>query len=242
MTRVHGRSDFPTTRHSAIVALRSGDAAARSRSLDRLVMTYWRPVYTYLRLRWRRTAHEAEEITQEFFLRTIDRDVFSGYDERRSRFRTFVRVCLDRLVLDLDRRERTWKRGRGQSLSLDFAAAERELACVRSTDDPERLFEAEWLRGLVGTAIETLRVACVQKGKQVHFQVFERIHLGAGGGDRPSYAELAGELGISLADVTNRLSYARRELRAILLAALRECSATEQELHDEAARLLGVHL
>ena len=239
MTRVQGRSDFPTTRHSALLALRSGDPATRSRSLDRLVASYWRPVYTYLRLRWRRSACEAEEITQEFFLRSIDRDVFAGYDARRSRFRTFVRVCLDRLVVDLERRERTWKRGRGQSLSLDFAAAERELAGVPSTDDPERLFEAEWLRGLVRNAVDSLRAACLAKGKQIHFQVFERIHLG---GERPSYAELAEELGLSLGDVTNRLSYARRELRAILLAALRDSSATAEELHEHAALLLGVHI
>lgn len=240
MTRVQGRGDFPTTRHSELLALRSADATIRSRSLDRLVASYWRPVYTYLRLRWRKPVCEAEEITQEFFLRSIDRDVFAGYDARRSRFRTFVRVCLDRLVLDLERRERTWKRGRGMSLSLDFAAAERELAGVPSTDDPERLFEAEWLRGLVRNAVESLRVTCMAKGKQVHFQVFERIHLGAGG--PPSYAKLAEELGLSLADVTNRLSYARRELRAILLAALRDSSATAEELHEHAALLLGVHL
>jgi RNA polymerase sigma-70 factor (ECF subfamily) len=236
---MRGIGNFPATQHSVIVALRSGDPVERSRSLEQLVRSYWRAVYTYLRLRWHKAPSEAEEITQEFFLRSIDKGTFAAYDSNRSRFRTFVRVCIDRLVLDLARRERAGKRGGGQSSLLDFADAERGLS-ARPDDDPERLFEIEWLRGLVRNAVECLRATCDQRGKQVHFRVFERIDLAGDPG--PSYAEVAEELGISLVDVTNRLHYVRRELRAILLASLREGSADEREFADAARLLLGVHV
>jgi RNA polymerase sigma-70 factor (ECF subfamily) len=236
---MRGIGNFPATRHSMIAALRSGDLVNRSQSLERLVRCYWRAVYTYLRLRWHKAPSDAEDITQEFFLRSIDRDTFAAYDSNRSRFRTFVRVCLDRLVLDLARHERAAKRGGGQAAVFDFADAERDLP-ARLNDDPGHLFEMEWRRGLVRHAVECLRATCDQRGKQVHFQVFERIDLA--GDPRPSYAEVAEEMGISLVDVTNRLNYVRRELRATLLASLRENGADEPDFADAARLLLGGHL
>src|SRR3981081_2783501 len=53
---------FPPTRHSAVAAVRDGDAEERGRALDTLAAVYWQPVYTYLRLRWRRPHEEAADL------------------------------------------------------------------------------------------------------------------------------------------------------------------------------------
>ena len=55
-----------------------------------------------------------------------------------------------------------------------------------------------------------------------------------------SFADLAQKLGIATTDVTNRLAWARRKLREVLLDLLRECTGSESELRDEARALLGL--
>ena len=86
---------FPTTRWSAVQGARSEDSAERDRSWEALVGAYWKPVYKYVRVRWHRTPEDAQDLTQEFFLRAMQKDFFSTYDPARARFRTFVRTCLD---------------------------------------------------------------------------------------------------------------------------------------------------
>lgn len=79
-------------------ALGAPDPETRSRAAAVLAATYWQPVYTYLRLRWRASPEEAEDLTQEFFDRALERGFFVCYDPARARFRTFVRVCVDRPI------------------------------------------------------------------------------------------------------------------------------------------------
>jgi RNA polymerase sigma factor (sigma-70 family) len=234
-----GPFEFPTTRHSVVYGLSSADTDERSRSLRHLAQCYWKPIYQYIRLRYAKEPGEAEEITQDFFLRCVDRRVLVGYDASRSRFRTFVRVCVDHLVFDHARRKQAQKRGGRLPLQLDFAAAEAEMSEMQSVDDPEQLFERAWVHGLLSSAIDALRQVCKAKSKEQHFRIFARLHLDD---DAPTYGAVAAELGISVTDVTNRINYARRELRAIVLTTLRELCGSEQELHDEARLVLGVEL
>ncbi len=237
---------FPTTRHSISFGLRSDDSAAKARSLDRLIKAYWRPVYKYLRRKWRKTPSEAEEITQAFFLRVVDKSTLAGYDAERARFRTFIRACVDRFVVDGLRRDSAAKRGHGKHLMhLDFAGAEGEISADPAmVSDPERLFETDWAKSVVAMAVESLRESCMAKGKEVHFRVFELFHLKelAEGAARPTYAEAGEQLGLSVTDVTNRLSYVRREFRAQVIDTLRELTGNEEELRSEARAMLGVEL
>src|SRR5512132_566898 len=87
--------DFPTTHRSAVAGVNSDDAAERERSGALLVAAYWRPVYKHIRLRWRRSPEDAQDLTQEFFLRALQKNYFAPYDPARARFRTFLRACLD---------------------------------------------------------------------------------------------------------------------------------------------------
>jgi hypothetical protein len=72
--------------------------------------------------------------------------------------------------------------------------------------------------------------------------VFERYDLHPEGTARPSYADVAAELGIAVTDVTNRLSFARREFRRLVLDKLREITATDEEFRSEAFAVLGLRL
>jgi hypothetical protein len=176
----------------------------------------------------------------------MEKGFFDRFDPEKARFRTFLRVCLDRFVAGEHQAKGRQKRGGGLTfVSLDFEDAEGELRRHDVPDgaDMDEYFHQEWVRGLFATAVDALRERCTASGRGVHFAIFERYDLDLDGGVvRPSYKQLAGELGISASDVTNYLAFVRRELRAIVLEQLRAMSGTDAEWRDEARQLLGVEL
>ncbi|MBP6632785.1 MAG: sigma-70 family RNA polymerase sigma factor [Kofleriaceae bacterium] len=228
---------FPVTRPSAISDLLSGDPGRQERSLAVLAEVYWRPLYKYVRLRWGKSGEDAEDLTQGFFAGALGREVLSQFDPARARFRTFLRRCVDRFVIDDHRRTTAQRRGGKDRLTVDFAAAEREVAGAAPSTDPEAAFEAEWLSHLVAVATARLLETLARKGKPHHAELFRRFHLG---GDPPAYADVAAELGITVTDVTNWLSYARREFRRTALELLREVTVSEDEFAEEARAAFGL--
>jgi len=238
-------SKFPATRWSAIVAARSQDPAERARALETIVAAYWKPVYKYIRARWDKSNEDAKDLTQEFFARVIEKDFLGSYDPAKARLRTFLRTCVDGLVANQEKAARRLKRGGGAPhLSLDFEAAEAELApaplpLFGTPETMEEYFEKEWIRTLFSLALESLRQQCKAHGKELPFDLFERYDLDEIGA-RPSYADLAGEFGVSVSDVRNYLSFVRREFRRIALEKLREMTATDEEFRREARSLFGV--
>jgi len=247
---------FPATRWSAVLAARSDDPAERSRALDLLIRAYWKPVYKYIRMRWNKPREDAQDLTQEFFARVIEKGFFDRYDPAKARLRTFVRVCVDGTVANEAKAAGRLKRG-GDAvhLSLDFDSAETELGRagasfvdrdkpglreIASPDSMEEFFEKEWVRSLFSLAVETLRGECERRGKQIDFRLFEIYDLEDSGGGRASYDDLARDFGIAVTDVTNYLSFARREFRRIALEKLREMCATEEEFRREARAIFGI--
>ncbi|HZE75453.1 MAG TPA: sigma-70 family RNA polymerase sigma factor [Gemmatimonadales bacterium] len=227
-----------------VEAIRGADPEARRGAFDVLVTAYWRPVYAHLRKRWQLEPADAEDLTQEFFARSLASGFLEGYDPARARFRTYVRACLDRFVANARRDERRLKRGGGVTLvPLDFLQVERELAAGDGDGrdgDPDAWFEREWIRGLFTDAVADLRAACRDTPRQIRFAVFERYDLvPESDADRPSYRELAEALSLPVTQVTNHLAWARRELRRLVLERLRFLTATDAEFRAEAEDLFG---
>jgi RNA polymerase sigma factor (sigma-70 family) len=231
---------FPATRHSVVAAIRSKRADERRSAFDALAEAYWKPVFKYVRLKWRASPEEAADLTQAFFLRAFEKEFFSGFDPAKARFRTFLRTCLDRFVANARQADARLKRGGGATLvPIDVAEAEGELAQQHDASaDFDAYFHREWLRSLFGTAAARLRDASAARGRSARFALFEEYDLARDEADRPTYAELARRHGLSAADVTNELAAARREFRRLVLDALREQCATDEEF-DAEARALG---
>jgi RNA polymerase sigma factor (sigma-70 family) len=244
MAEAVGRGDFPVTRHSIVRGVASADETVRSRAWNGLVESYWRPVYKYARLKWRLGREDAEDLTQAFFARALEKAFFDRYDVGKARFRTFLRTCLDGFAANEWKAARRQKRGGGAPLlSLDFENAEGELRplALESEEDVEGYFQREWVRSLFGLAVDALRARCEQGGKRTHFALFERYDLDEHAvGARPSYEQLARLHGLPVTQVTNHLAWARREFRAIVLDKLRELTASEEEFRAEAREILGV--
>ena len=232
---------FPPTHLSVLERARSSDPEIRSRGHEALAAIYWAPLYAHSRLRHRLEREDAEDLVQGFFAEALRRDLFARHDPTRARFRTFLRTCLDSYAANEGKARRRLKRGGGAAaIPLDVAELEGRLA---SEPDADRLFDREWVRAVLTRAVARLRERCLTNQRAVHFVLFERYDLAsAGGGEPPTYAALAHELGLSPSQVTNWLAAARREFRAAVLETLREICATDDEFRDEARALLGVEI
>jgi RNA polymerase sigma factor (sigma-70 family) len=236
-----------------VVGLASQDFETRRVAFDALVSAYWRPVYKYVRIKWRAARDDAADLTQEFFARAFEKGSLARFDPTRARFRTYMRVCLDGFVANEHKAAGRVKRGGDiDFVSLDFAVAERELAerasasrqlDSQATDvDDDALFRQEWVRALFADAVDCLRHSLVVSGKQTHLAIFERYDLDDDAAGRPTYAALAREFGIPVTQVTNYLALARRELRRTVLERLRTLCASDEEFALEAREVLGVDL
>lgn len=240
-----GGDRFPLTRRSVIEAARSIDAEERARALESLCAAYWKPIYKYVRWRWNRPANDAQDLTQGFFAELLERELLDKFDAKKSRLRTYLRVCVDSFVINEDKAGRRQKRG-GSVLhvALDFAGVEEEFgatvmdpALIPSPESLEEFFEKEWVRSLFALAVEGLRELCVARERERTFHLFEAYDLE--GNERGSYEQLSKEYGISVTDVTNALAWARREFRKIALDRLRELCGSEEEFQREARAAFG---
>jgi RNA polymerase sigma factor (sigma-70 family) len=241
-SNLRGQGAFPATRWSLIVAARSDQAEERQRALEILIAAYWKPVYKYVRLRWNKDNEQAEDLTQDFFLRVLEKEFLARYDPQRARLRTFLRVCVDHLVANADKAAQRMKRGgEMQFLTLDFQSAEGELQLIEipAPDSMEDFFEREWVRSVFSLSLERLRQECDEHGKRVHFQLLEFYDIDEAGKEL-TYEQAGLRFDLKTSDVTNYLAYARREFRRIVLEQLREMTGSEEEFRREARTLLGV--
>jgi RNA polymerase sigma factor (sigma-70 family) len=240
-----GGDRFPPTRRSVIEAVRSIDAEEREQALEALCVAYWKPVYKYVRMRWNRPSDVAQDLTQGFFVEVLERELLERFDPKKSRLRTYLRVCVDSFVSNEDKASRRQKRGGTiPHVALDFAGAEEELGAtvmdpvsIPSPESLEEFFEKEWVRSLFALAVEELRKLCIARERERTFHLFEAYDLQ--GNEKISYEQLAIEYGISVTDVTNALAWARREFRKIALERLRELCGSEEEFQREARAAFG---
>ncbi len=230
---------FPVTRISIIQKLQN--PKERDRALDGFIKLYWVPVYKYLRIKWKKNEEDAKDLTQAFFLRSLEKNFFTGFDPNQARFRTFLRVCLDGFSANERKAELAAKRGgRSPHLALDFAIAEKELTELHTQDTPERVFEQEWVRSVFRISLEKLAKQYEQNDKLKVFQIFERYEMGASADI--SYKDLANEFNIPVTQITNYLADARKQFRRIVLETLQDATTSEEDFRSEVRALLGIEI
>lgn len=225
-TAIGGTRDrFPSTQLSLIEAAGAG---LPNEALERVIALYWKPVYAFVRFKWRKDNEAAKDLTQGFFTSALERDFFERFDPAKASFRTYLRMAVERFAANEHAAEHRQKRGGG----IEFAELDDQAA---GGESPEDLFFREWRRQLFTLSLDDLRAHCTAAGKLTEWRVFEEYDLAES--ERPSYAELARRHGVADTAVTNYLAWARRTLRAFLTARLRGVTSGERELHEEMRRL-----
>lgn len=234
---------FPDTRASVLERLRTGTPEVRTEAFGTLVTGYWKPVYKYLRLKWNLDADASADTTQAFLAVAFEKSWFDRFDPSQARFRTFLRVCLDRFVMKERKKEQAERRGGGTTaVALDFPGAEGELgrAGAVTPSDLDAVFHDEFVRALFGRAVADVRAECHRSGKEVPFRLFERYDI-----EQPeglTYADLAREFDLPVTQVTSHLAAVRRLFRTRALEQLRVLSGSDEDYRAEALELFGVRV
>jgi RNA polymerase sigma factor (sigma-70 family) len=216
---------FPSTRLSLLEAAATG---VPNEALERVIAIYWKPVYRFIRLKFRNDNEDAKDLTQGFFATALERDFFVRFDPDKASFRTYIRMAVERFARSQYASANRQKRGG----DVAFEPVDEQVA---TTESPEQIFEREWQRQLFALALDELRAHCEGSGKQLRLRIFEAYDLADGA--RPSYAELALQHGISETSVTNHLAWARRILREFVNERLRGTTSGPRELHEEMRRV-----
>jgi DNA-directed RNA polymerase specialized sigma24 family protein len=231
---------FPATRLSVIERIRTTDPDARRQAFGDIVEGYWKPVYKHLRVTWHLDTEDARDLTQGFFADAFQKSWLERFEPEKARFRTFVRVCADRFVMNARQSASRIKRGGAARLvPLDFDGADREIvARSASATDPDEYFHQEFVRALFERSLTAVRGELEAAGKGVHYMLFERYDVTPAPG--VSYAQLAEEFGLTTTQVTNYLAQVRRTFRTRALDALRGLCGSDAEYARESRELFGV--
>ncbi len=232
-----GSSRFPTTRWTLVVA--AGDPRrkeARS-ALAALCESYWYPLYTYLRRRGY-PVDQAQDLTQEFFIRVLEGRSLDRADREKGRFRAFLLTSLKFFVADEEDRNRAQKRGGGALLSLEFSLGEDRYQREPAHDEtPERIFERRWALTVLDRAVEKLRDEFVYHGRPEHFERLKVFLLGQS--DAP-YAALAREMNTSEGALKVAIHRLRKRYRELFRQEIADTVADPAEVETELRYLAGV--
>jgi RNA polymerase sigma-70 factor (ECF subfamily) len=234
------QSHFPTTRWTLVQRLRQGGEGQQA-ALDELCALYWYPIYAFLRRRGH-AHHDAEDITQGFFIKLLNDASFEASDANRGLLRTFLLSALQRHIADRNRHDLAQKRGGGMAIIAfeSMGAEERYGNEPKDHRDPEHLFAQAWARELLETVRRQLESEFSAGGRSETFQILLPFLIGE---DPPSYRDVAARLKASETAVrvlVFRMRTRFREcLRETVATTVQDPAETESEIQWIVSILTG---
>ncbi len=233
-----GGSDFRTTHWSVVLAAGKSQTQLAEASLERLCRTYWKPLYAYVR-RQGHSQHDAQDLTQEFFARLLERNYLQLADRERGRFRSFLLKSLQHFLVNEWVRGQAQKRGGGRKVfSLDEEAAERTY--LQDSSDklaPEHFYDKHWATTLLERAIERLGADYAAAEKRVLFEQLKPLLLTEGSAE--SYRQMAGPLGLSDGAVKVAVHRLRQRFRKAVRAEVAQTVTTPEDVDEELRVLMA---
>lgn len=229
---------FVTTRWSLILSAansQSEEQKARD-ALEELCRTYWRPIFAFICRRGYST-EDAQDLTQDFFVKILEHRWLEHADRNRGRFRTLLLTSLQNFLVNAAERTHTRKRGGNvEFISWDdwMAAAPSQLSISNQTLDslpPERLFDVRWATTVLEQAFRRLREECEAKDRLRLFYALSR-HL-TEERDEVSYADLSATLGVNETAVKNQLHIMRQRYRSLLRDEVAHTVDNPADVEDE---------
>jgi len=232
---------LPVTSHTALASIRSGDPLRRDAELERLVQSYWKPVYSLVRRAWAASNEDAKDLTQDFFANVVLQGNFAErYSKAKGSFRGYLKGALRNFLSKRSRDDSREKRGGGvriTSLTIRDSDLE-EVLPDDSAQRPEEIFDNAWRTVVLDRATRLLGERLEAQGKKVYFMVFRRYDLESVDGET-SYESVAKELRISVDDVKNYLTRSREEFRNAVRSVLCESVGSAEDLSREWDALFG---
>ena len=198
---------FTTTHWSVVLAAGQSESPQAAQTLEQLCRTYWYPLYAYIRRRGH-GPEDAQDLTQEFFLRLLRKDYLAQVDSRKGKFRSFLLAAINHFrANEWDRANAVKRGGRVTFLALAHDSAEQRLAEISLERSPERIFERCWALAFLQEVLGRLRDEVDQAGRSAHFAEL-KVFL-TGDKSSVSYAMLAAKLGTNEASLRKEVQRLR---------------------------------
>ncbi len=233
------RPVFVTTHWSVVLSARRKDSPQSAAALETLCRTYWYPLYAYVR-RQGHSPPDAQDLTQEFFARLLQKDYLKAAAREKGRFRTFLIVALKRFLANEWDRVRAQKRGGGQpllSLDTDLAEERYRIEPVESAT-ADKIYERRWALTLLDHTMKRLRDEFAGAGKADEFDRLKPC-LTAERGQIP-HADLAAALGLSEGAVRVAVHRLRKRFRELFREEIAHTVSSADEIEEEVRYLMSV--
>jgi RNA polymerase sigma-70 factor (ECF subfamily) len=237
--RSEGAGVFATTHWSVVLTARDGSVPEATAALERLCQTYWPPLYAFIR----RQGHdetEAKDLTQEFFLRLIDREFLQRLRHQDGKFRSFLLTFLKHFLMEQRGKGKAQKRGGGKVILSLEQLAEQGSYLNEPVDDmsPDQVFERRWAQTVFQAALNRLREEYASAGKTEFFELLKDLQPRESGA--PSYAEIGTRFGMTEAAVKSAVQRMRARHREILRKEIAQTVMRPDEIDDEIRHLREV--
>jgi RNA polymerase sigma factor (sigma-70 family) len=186
---------FPNTRWSVVLAATQQPSPESTAALEAICRAYWYPLYAYVR-RCGQSPHDAQDLTQEFFCRLLEKRWLDSADRDKGRLRTFLVVALKHFMSKEWRRASAQRRGGAQVYAqFDTSFAETQYAADTSLLAPDETFDRQWALTLLDLTVNRLREEFAAANKPADFDALKNC-LMAGRGTI-DYGGVAAKLGLN---------------------------------------------
>ena len=172
---------FPPTRWSLVLAATRKDAPGSAEALETICRAYWQPLYAYVR-RCGQAPPDAQDLTQEFFCRLLEKRWLEAANPDKGKLRTFLLVALKSFMANEWRRASAQRRGGGRKpapIDTAFAESRADPATVLS---PEEMFDQQWALTLLDLTVHRLQDEYVAAGKSEAFAALKNSLMAGHGG------------------------------------------------------------
>jgi RNA polymerase sigma-70 factor (ECF subfamily) len=229
---------FATTHWTVVLAAGRRHTPQSDGALEALCRTYWFPLYAYVRRRGHAKA-DAEDLTQAFFARFLEKNYLANLNAERGRFRAFLLASLKHFLINEWKKSQRLKRGGGEKLlSLDWETADTKFQVAATNEpSPDQAFDREWALALLAKVIARLRQECAADGKAALFEQL-KIFLTAGKGAL-SHAAAAKNLGMEETAVRVAVHRLRKRYRVLLREEISQTLTDASQVDAELRALFG---
>ena len=234
-----GDRAFHTTHWSVVLAAREQDGTIARNALANLCSAYWYPLYVFVRARGH-SPEDAEDLTQEFFRRFLERNSLQNVTPAAGKFRSFLLACVKHFLVNEWEHAHAQRRGGGQvPIALDGGEAETRWSLEPADHStPEALFEKRWAYAVLEQTMKALEAEYAAKNKA---DVFEELKGFLPGGQGPSSrAELAAMRGISVGAVDVAVHRLRQRFGVVLREQVAQTVSSDAEVDEEIRYLMTV--
>lgn len=227
---------FPPTRWSVVLAARHDSSPRSAAAMEAICQAYWYPIYAYIR-RCGQSPHDAQDLTQEFFARLLEKRWLDAVDREKGKLRTFLIVALKKFIAKEWRRASAQKRGGNRThVSMDTAFAEsRYAADARSGLPAEDIFEQQWALTLLELTLQRLQQEFESAGKLQEFEQMKHCLMAERGAI--DYRSVAAQIKASEGAARVAVHRLRKRFREIYREEIAQTLAENDDLPGELRHL-----